>query len=249
MRYLILSDMHGNWDAFAAVLRRVRRKRFDAILVLGDLVGYGAGPNQVVEAVKNLEGTVHVVRGNHDKVVAELEDGSNFNQPALSAARWTTERLTPANLRYVREMPLGPLPITDDLHICHGSPLDEDTYVFSIYDAYEIFTNYPDGSVIFFGHTHIPSRFVLHSKGTIEVAVVQGESAVLHMEEGKRYLLNPGSIGQPRDRDPRASYMIYDSETRTARWQRVDYAISKAQERIVRSGLPKVLADRLSLGI
>ena len=83
MRYLVLSDMHGNWDAFEAVLRRVRRKRFDATLVLGDLVGYGAGPNQVVEAVKEgLDGTVYVVRGNHDKVVCQLEDGSNFNQPA-----------------------------------------------------------------------------------------------------------------------------------------------------------------------
>lgn len=249
MRYLVLSDMHGNWDAFAAVLRKVRRKRFDATLVLGDLVGYGAGPNQVVEAVKNLEGTVFVVRGNHDKVVAELEDGSNFNQPALAAARWTTERLTPANLRYVRDMPLGPLAIDNDLHICHGSPLDEDSYVFSIYDAYEIFTNYPDAQVIFFGHTHIPSRFVLHDKGTIEVAVVQGESETLKLEEGKRYLLNPGSIGQPRDRDPRASFVIYDDETRTVRWQRVEYAIAKAQERIERSGLPKVLADRLALGI
>jgi len=247
VRYLVLSDMHGNCDAFAAVLRKVRRKKFDATLVLGDLVGYGAGPNQVVESVKNLEGTVHVVRGNHDKVVGELEDGSNFNQPALAAARWTTERLTPANMRYVREMPLGPLPVTDDLHICHGSPLDEDTYVFSIYDAYEIFSNYP-AEVVFFGHTHIPSLFVLQPEG-IEVAVVQGDSFTLELEEGKRYLLNPGSIGQPRDRDPRASFLTYDSDSRTIRWQRVEYAISKAQERIVRSGLPKVLADRLALGI
>ena len=247
MRYLVLSDMHGNWDAFAAVLRRVRRKRFDAILVLGDLVGYGAGPNQVVEAVRNLEGVVHVVRGNHDKVVCELEDGSNFNQPALAAARWTTERLTPANMRFVKEMPLGPSEVEEHLHICHGSPLDEDTYVFSIYDAYEIFSNYA-ANVVFFGHTHIPSLFVQQAKG-IEVAVVQGESFTLELEAEKRYLLNPGSIGQPRDRDPRASYVTYDSETQTVRWQRVDYAINKAQERIVKSGLPKVLADRLALGI
>lgn len=239
--------MHGNWDAFAAVLRRIRRKRFDATLVLGDLVGYGAGPNQVVEAVRNHEGTVHVVRGNHDKVVCELEDGSNFNQPALAAARWTTERLTPANMRFVKEMPLGPCEIEEDLHICHGSPLDEDTYVFSIYDAYEIFSNYP-ANVVFFGHTHIPSLFVQQAKG-IEVSVVQGESFTLKLEDERRYLLNPGSIGQPRDRDPRASFITYDSETRVVRWQRVDYPISKAQERIVKSGLPKVLADRLSLGI
>ena len=241
--------MHGNWDAFAAVLRHVKRSSFDATLVLGDLVGYGAGPNQVVEAVREMEGNgvVYTVRGNHDKVVAELEDGSNFNQPALLAARWTTDRLTPANLRFVRELPKGPIQISDELQICHGSPLDEDTYVFSIYDAYEIFTNH-DAKVIFFGHTHIPSLFVLHSKG-IEVAVVQDDSFTLTLEDDKRYLLNPGSIGQPRDRDPRAAYFTYDSETRTIRWQRVEYAVERAQERITRSGLPKVLADRLSLGI
>lgn len=241
--------MHGNWDAFAAVLRHVRRKSFDAILVLGDLVGYGAGPNQVVEAVRELPGKVFVVRGNHDKVVAELEDGSNFNQPALAAARWTTERLTPSNLRYVREMTLGPVAVDDDVHICHGSPLDEDTYVFSIYDAYEIFTHYPQAPLVFFGHTHIPSRFVLHDNNTIEVAVVQGESESLELDPDKRYLLNPGSIGQPRDRDPRAAYLVYDTEKRIARWQRVEYCITKAQARIERSGLPKVLADRLALGI
>ena len=104
MRYLIVSDMHGNCDAFEAVLRRVRRKRFDGTLVLGDLVGYGAGPNQVVEAVRDLSGAVFQVRGNHDKVVAGIEDGHNFNPAALEAARWTSERLTPANLRLVREL-------------------------------------------------------------------------------------------------------------------------------------------------
>lgn len=239
--------MHGNSDALAAVLRQVRGMSFDATLVLGDLVGYGASPNQVVESVRHLEGEVHVVRGNHDKVVAELEDGSNFNQPALQAARWATQRLTPANLRYVRELPKGPITISDDLHICHGSPLDEDTYVFSIYDAYEIFANYST-PLVFFGHTHIPSLFVLHSED-IEVAVVQGDSFTLQLEEGKRYLLNPGSIGQPRDRDPRAAFVIYDSDARSVLWQRVEYAVSKAQERILRSGLPKVLADRLALGV
>ncbi len=248
MRYLIISDMHGNWDAFAAVLRHVRRERFDETLVLGDLVGYGAGPNQVVEAVQSdLHGTVRVIRGNHDKVVAELEDGSNFNQPALSAARWTTERLIPSNLRYVRELEQGPKSVSPEIHICHGSPLDEDAYVFSIYDAYECFSNF-DAPIVFFGHTHIPSMFVRRDEG-IDVAVVQGERFELEIEEGTQYLLNPGSIGQPRDRDPRAAYMIYDSEKKIASWHRIDYAIEKAQQRIVRAGLPKVLADRLALGV
>ena len=140
VRYLILSDMHANWDAFETVLRRARRKRFDAVLVLGDLVGYGGAPNQVVEAVRQLGPRLSRVRGNHDKVVAGIDSGGNFNQTALTAAQWTTGRLTPANLRYVRELPQGPLQVEPGLAICHGSPLDEDTYVFSDVDAWEIFS-------------------------------------------------------------------------------------------------------------
>ena len=113
MRYLILSDMHANWDAFEVVLRRARRKRFDAVLVLGDLVGYGGAPNQVVEAVRGLGPRLYTVRGNHDKVVAGIDTGANFNQTALTAAQWTTGRLTPANLRYVRDLPQGPIQVEE----------------------------------------------------------------------------------------------------------------------------------------
>lgn len=239
--------MHGNWDAFAAVLRRVRRKRFDATLVLGDLVGYGAGPNQVVEAVRNLEGTVYVVRGNHDKVVCELEDGSNFNQPALTAARWTTERLTPANLRYVREMPVGPVEIEDHLHICHGSPLDEDEYLLSTEQAARSFAARPT-AVTFFGHTHIPTLFARNG-GTTEVRILEPEEGEIELSAEHVYLINPGSVGQPRDRDPRAAYMIFDSERLTVRLYRVSYPLEDAQQRILDAGLPPVLAQRLAIGI
>jgi predicted phosphodiesterase len=247
LRYLILSDMHSNWEAFEAVLRRVRRKHFDAVLVLGDLVGYGAGPNQVVEAVRDLPAKAIVVRGNHDKVVAGLEDGANFNPAALRAATWTAERLTPTNLRFVRGLPEGPGEVTPDVAICHGSPLDEDAYVFSDFDAFQIFS-VRGTSVTFFGHTHIPSRFVFHPEG-IEVALLRGESGVIAIEPGTKYLLNPGSIGQPRDRDPRASYMTYDSDKRQVRWHRLEYPVAKAQQRILKAGLPRVLAERLAAGI
>ena len=247
MRYLIVSDMHGNCDAFAAVLRHVRRKRFDRTLVLGDLVGYGAGPNQVVEAVRELSGEVFQVRGNHDKVVAGVEDGRNFNPAALQAARWTSERLTPANLRVVRDLPQGPLTVDERVAICHGSPLDEDAYVFSDFDAYQIFAAH-EAPVTFFGHTHIPSLFLKHPGG-IEVALLRGESGAIRIEEGFQYLLNPGSVGQPRDRDPRASFMTYDSRRRLVRWQRVAYPVEKAQERILKAGLPRVLAERLAAGV
>lgn len=246
MRYLILSDMHANWDAFEAVLRRARRKRFDAVLVLGDLVGYGGAPNQVVDAVRRLGPRVVTVRGNHDKVVAGIDRGENFNQTALTAARWTTDRLTASNLRFVRDLPEGPLRIEEGLAICHGSPLDEDTYVFSDVDAYEIFSSF-SMPVTFFGHTHIPSLFSLEGRN-LGVTALRGRSGRIVLHPEGRYLVNPGSIGQPRDRDPRASYMTYDSKRRVVRWYRIPYAIGMAQERIRRVGLPGSLADRLAVG-
>lgn len=247
MRYLVVSDMHGNCDAFEAVLRKVRRKRFDVVLVLGDLVGYGGGPNQVVEAVRELPGQVYTVRGNHDKVVAGLEDGSNFNQSALLAARWTAERLTAANLRFVRELPQGPILTDDGVVICHGSPLDEDAYVFSDYDAFEIFAVH-HAPLTFFGHTHVPSVFVQHEAG-IEVALLRGDSGSIPIQDGMRYLVNPGSVGQPRDRNPRASFMTYDSDKRVVHWHRLEYPVERARRRIVAAGLPKVLGDRLTVGV
>ncbi len=246
MQYLILSDMHANAEALQAVLRRVRRKRFDKVLVLGDLVGYGAGPNQVVDAIRKLPQPKVMIRGNHDKVVAGIEDGRNFNFAALAAAQWTTEHLSPANFRFLRELPSGPIWIDEELAICHGSPLDEDQYVFSMFEAWEIFENF-HAHVTFFGHTHIPSLFAV-SGGRTQVALLKGSRGEIPIDPGTRYLINPGSIGQPRDRDPRAAYMTYDSSRRLVRWYRVDYPVERAQERIRKAGLPGVLAERLALG-
>jgi predicted phosphodiesterase len=247
VRYLILSDMHGNWDAFEAVLRHCRRKRFDGILVLGDLVGYGASPNKVVDAVRGFSTTVYAVRGNHDKVVAGMEDGSSFNQVALDAVRWTIERLDPDNLRYVAELAQGPTEVAEDLVICHGSPLDEDAYLLSNLDALQVFQNHPY-PVTFFGHTHIPSLFS-EGRGGLEVRRLTGRDGTIHLEPEVRYLINPGSIGQPRDRDARAGYMTYDGKRRLVRWYRVDYPIDEAQKKITEAGLPTVLAERLAYGV
>ncbi len=247
MRYLILSDMHGNWSAFETVLRRVRRKRFDATLVLGDLVGYGAAPNQVVGAVRALSGRLVVVRGNHDKVVAGVDGGENFNHAALAAARWTTTRLTGQNLRYVRRLPAGPLEVEDDVAVCHGSPIDEDRYLFTDRDALDVFSGF-DAGVTFFGHTHVTSLFSLEG-GAIGVRHLDGEQGTVELRRDGRYLVNPGSIGQPRDGDPRASYMIYDSDRRVVRWYRVEYPVAAAQRRILEAGLPPLLAERLAVGM
>ncbi len=245
MRYLILSDMHGNVEALEAVLNRVRRKRFDAVLMLGDVVGYGAAPNQVVEALTGVRDRMIRIRGNHDKVVTGVDDGSSFNHVALEAARWTADRLTPANLAWVRDLPRGPVGVAAGISICHGSPLDEDQYVFTDFDAFQIFAEW-DEAVTFFGHTHIPSIFV-QSDERMFAAPLRGEGS-LDLDPGSRYLINPGSIGQPRDRDPRASFMIYDAEKKKVRWYRLDYDLEKAQKRILDAGLPEVLANRLGLG-
>lgn len=246
MRYLVLSDMHGNRTALEAVLRRVRRKRFDATLVLGDLVGYGAAPNQVVGTVRSLPGRVVAVRGNHDKVAVGIDSGETFNQVALVAARWTSRRLTPGNARYVRELPEGPREVADGVAICHGSPIDEDKYLFSDQDAAEVFAAWRT-PVTFFGHTHVTSVFSV-GEGWVRVRQLGGARGELEILPGHRYLVNPGSIGQPRDGDPRASYMIYDSERRLVRWYRVPYRIEEEQRRIRQANLPLTLAERLAVG-
>lgn len=245
MRYLILSDMHGNVEALEAVLRKVRRKKFGAVLMLGDVVGYGAAPNQVVEALTGLRGRMHRIRGNHDKVVSGVDDGESFNRVALQAARWTTERLTAPNLAWVRSLPRGPLEVGPGLSICHGSPLDEDQYVFTDVDAFQIFAEW-DAPVTFFGHTHIPSIFVQAPDGLF-VAPLRGEGSLI-LDPSSRYLINPGSIGQPRDRDPRAAFMTYDAEKRKLNWWRLEYDLGQAQQRILDAELPSVLAERLAVG-
>lgn len=247
MKYLVLSDMHGNDEALKTVLRKVRRKRFDATLVLGDLVGYGAAPNQVVEAIRGLPGRVLVVRGNHDKVVTGIDSGESFNQVALVAAQWTSQHLTETNLRYVRDLPAGPQGVDDGLAICHGAPTDEDKYLFSDRDAATVFSAW-SVPVTFFGHTHVTSVFSLEGRG-IRVRQLVGEQGELDLDPAHRYLVNPGSIGQPRDGDPRASYMTYDSTRRRVRWHRVPYRVERAQARIRKAGLPAVLADRLAVGM
>lgn len=247
MRYLILSDLHGNWDALAAVQRDLRQQDCDAVLVLGDLVGYGADPDRVVTAVRRLPEPVYTVRGNHDRVVTDPTLAAGFNEAAQRAARWTAEHIEESNLRYLGRLPRGPMQVAPGIAICHGSPIDEDDYLLSAGGAAEAFAAY-SAPVTFFGHTHIPSAFALASNGDgVDGARVMEGS--MELDPDRRYLLNPGSVGQPRDRDPRASFMTYDDESREACWHRVDYPVRSAQKRIVAAGLPAILAERLALGV
>ncbi|HVS15029.1 MAG TPA: metallophosphoesterase family protein [Thermoanaerobaculia bacterium] len=252
MRHLILSDIHGNADALQTVLRRVRRKRLARTLVLGDLVGYGAAPNQVIDQMRELPGELFIVRGNHDKVACGLDEGEGFNEIALISARWTAERLTRRHLDYLRRLPAGPLAVQTggegvEIAICHGAPDDEDLYLFAEQDAWQSFQAPPRAHLTFFGHTHLPSLFVLH-QGGVRGMLLRGEGR-LRISSRLRYLINPGSVGQPRDRDPSASFMIYDSQRQMLTWRRLAYPIERAQQRILDAGLPPPLAERLVYGV
>ncbi len=252
MRYLLLSDLHSNDEAFSAVLARVKRKKLDKVICLGDFVGYAADPNKVLDRFRTLPRPTVAIRGNHDKVVAAIDGGEMFNPPALLAARWTTERLSKENFEFLKRLPVGPAVVDDSFAICHGSPLDEDAYIFSDFDASMNFAHLnraaPAVDVCFFGHSHIPSVFTWEHDG-IRVEAVRGSRRRLVLEPGRRYLVNPGSVGQPRDRNPRASYAIYDSEEKTVSFDRVSYDARSTRSKILKAGLPPVLGDRLLLGL
>ncbi len=245
MRYLILSDIHANWDALTAVLARSRGK-YDEVLCLGDLVGYCADPNRVVDWVRG--NARIVVRGNHDKACAGLEDLEWFNPVARTAALWTMEVLTAPNLDYLRNLPAGPLTV-GDFQIFHGSPIDEDEYVLSPYEAGQQLM-YVDTPVSFFGHTHLQGGFYQIRTGVrrIDRPGRLSESRVLELEPDALYMVNPGSVGQPRDGDPRAAWAIYDTEERSVEYRRVCYDIRSSQEKIIKAGLPELLAFRLESG-
>jgi diadenosine tetraphosphatase ApaH/serine/threonine PP2A family protein phosphatase len=245
MRYLILSDIHSNREALSAVLAFVRRKRWDRAIVLGDVVGYGANPNEAVDMVRALRPLV-AIRGNHDKVCSGIEDGEMFNRVALQAALWTRERLTPRNLRWLRSLPEGPVVVDGSFAVAHGTPIDEDAYIFGEIEALNVFrqTAFP---LCFFGHSHFPVVFGL-SPDAIQTVLTTSPAFRYRLEPGVRYLVNPGSIGQPRDGNPLASFAMFDSATRTVSVYRVPYPLGRAQRKILDAGLPRPLADRLALG-
>lgn len=246
MRYLVLSDIHSNDEALAAVLARVRRKRFDRVVVLGDFVGYGPNPNDVIDRVRRIRKRKTAIRGNHDRVASGQDAGELFNPIARAAARWTAEKLTPRSRRFLAALPQGPLDVDGAFTICHGSPRDEDAYIFSDRDASWNFRN-SDYSVCFFGHSHIPSVFTLESHG-IRVQVIEGDRLRLALDSNRRYLINPGSVGQPRDRNPAAAYAIYNAVERVVAFDRVPYDAERTRAKIHRAGLPPMLGDRLLVG-
>jgi predicted phosphodiesterase len=247
MRYLVISDIHSNLEALDAVLRASAAQRYDAVLVLGDLVGYGADPNAVVDRVRGLNPTA-IVRGNHDKVAAGLDDAEDFNPMAKSAAHWTRESLTPATLDYLRNLPTGPKLVDETIEICHGSPLDEDLYVVADIDAARSIA-VARTPICLFGHTHVALSARMDSQRRLEIEAPQGHPEfATTIDRDTKYLINPGSVGQPRDGDSRAAYAIVDLDGRVVTLYRVAYPIETAQKKILDAGLPPMLAYRLGMG-
>lgn len=246
MRYLVLSDIHANLEAFEAVLQASADEGFERILLLGDLVGYGADPNAVVDRVRALPDVV-VIRGNHDKVAARVESVEGFNHMARVAIAWTTEALTPENLAYLAALAEGPIDIDQQVEICHGTPFDEDVYVFDDLDALRSIRT-SARPVCLYGHTHVPAAFLLKGDELRSIGPPRGERFRLPINDDGRYLVNCGSVGQPRDGDPRAAYGVLDTDEHAVTIHRVDYDLALAQSKIVAAGLPEVLAQRLGMG-
>ena len=245
MRALVVSDLHSNIEALRAVMNRVRRKKYEQVICLGDFVGYGAQPNQVLDTMRLWKTRKLYIRGNHDRVAAGIDEGVGFNNVAKQAALWTRDHLSAPNRNFLKNLPLGPLS-DNGVVICHGSPHDEDEYVFNESHAAQVFTLH-GGDVILYGHTHLPAVFWADAHYKVHGYLVRGEATV-KLDPGVRYLINPGSVGQPRDRNPLASFAIYDSARRTVQFFRVPYDVEKTQIAILKAGLPRILADRLAHG-
>lgn len=256
MRTLIISDIHASLEGMDACLAAAK-DRYDQVYNLGDVVGYGASPNEVVEKSQKLGGLL--VRGNHDKACAGLTDLDDFNPIAALAAYWTRQKLTPGNLDWVKNLPLGPIlpDRTTGIACVHGSPLDEDQYIISARDAFEPLAS-TDKHITFFGHTHIQGGFSFSTTddGTPEITILrpfydtekEAETFDLPLLDGVRYLINPGSAGQPRDGDWRVAFAIYNDEEKIVTFHRVPYDIKSAMDKIYKANLPDRLATRLESG-
>jgi diadenosine tetraphosphatase ApaH/serine/threonine PP2A family protein phosphatase len=246
MRYLILTDIHANLEALEACLADAAARRYDTTLVLGDLVGYGPDPNEVIDRLHALA-PLGIVRGNHDKVACGLEQAEGFNAVARNAARWTFEVLSAQHRSWLAALPSGPKNVDDLVEICHGSPIDEDAYLFDELDAARAL-KVSARPLCLFGHTHCPAVFELSPDGLDTARPAASDRTHVDLADGSKYLINPGAVGQPRDGDPRAAYAIVDYDRHRVELFRVPYGVEETQIKIIKAGLPEVLAQRLAVG-
>lgn len=248
MRALVISDIHGNLHALEAVLAAA--PAHDAVWNLGDVVGYGARPNEVVELLRDV--STLDVRGNHDRVCTGLTSPQGFNPVAAEAAAWTKRTLAHSNMEWLKAMPKGPVVVSSEVACAHGSPLHEDHYILSMRDAWVPLQRMQQ-RLAFFGHTHVQGNFSMLESDWEEERPrhAERERAVqvrLQLRPGTRHLINPGSVGQPRDGDWRAAFALYDDADASVTFHRVPYDVAAAQAAIRAARLPERLAARLKTG-
>lgn len=241
MRYLIVADIHSNLEAFTAVLRSAKGEgEITEIWCLGDIIGYGPDPRGCLQLLREHP---HIcVAGNHDLAAIGKIDTSDFNVAAALATNWTSQHLSNEDIQYIESLPLKKE--VGNFTLVHGSPRGPIwEYVLSPVEALAslpyIFTDY-----CLFGHSHVPDLFQFEGNDCYQIQL----PSTLRPDKN-RFMLNPGGVGQPRDRDPRASFVIYDSVSNSIRHYRVKYDISATQEKMTRLGLPQSLANRLSYGM
>jgi predicted phosphodiesterase len=266
VRYLILSDIHANRQALEAVAAKTAG-RYEQLVCLGDVVGYGADPAFVIDWLREQEvstkAKLQIVRGNHDKAAIGLANLEWFNASARASALWTQLALSQEHLDWLSKLPQGPALVApggagEPFWLCHGSPLNEDEYLSTRADVQAFFGSggavTMPAALFFFGHTHVQGGFLgPREDAGPKVRTLPPVARDMDTLEGllnaqHSYLINPGAVGQPRDRDPRAAYAMFDSESRVLTYERAAYDIGAAQQKILAAGLPQSLAARLALG-
>jgi predicted phosphodiesterase len=239
MRYAVIADIHANLEAFEVVLNDAKEQKCTHYCCVGDVVGYNANPKECLEIVRGMG--MPVVKGNHDEYCSSEEDLEGFNPHAAEAVNWTRKQLNVEDRKWLRELKY--IRLVASFTMVHAT-LDGPQrwgYVFDRLAAAASFT-YQNTSVCFFGHTHVPLAFVRDS------VVRGGTYSKFRVEPGKKYFVNVGAVGQPRDGNPKAGYVVYDLEEQSIELRRLDYDIPKAQKKILEAGLPPRLAERLSFG-
>ena len=240
MRYALFSDIHSNLEAFEAVLDFFKKSNIDRYLFLGDVVGYGADPGECIARLKEVNALS--VAGNHDWAVVDMLNTDYFNKAAEEAVCWTKEHATELDKQFLSALAL--VKEEKDLCLVHGTLNHPEEFDYMTDDAQALKTFYLlQEKICFVGHSHCPGIFIEEPE-----KIVYRGTGVLKIEKGKRYIVNDGSVGQPRDGDARACCCIYDEEASTIEFHRLSYDVVAAQKKIRQAGLPAVLADRLSVG-
>ena len=247
MRYFILSDIHSNIEALEACGQRAKDAGYDAVLCCGDFVGYGPNPVEAIDGIRALNAVT--IRGNHDRVAAGLDQAEQFHPNARHAIYWTRAMLPDGYREYLVALPQGPLEINEHAQLVHGAITHEDDYIFTEADADEnlLLTEKP---ITFFGHSHFPVVFTTDSEGnsTLATSYEFDEFVSVKCNPDKRMFVNPGSVGQPRDGDPRASFAIWDQDHGRMEFYRVEYDIRLTQKKMREAQLPGYLIERLAHG-